>query len=126
MPENSPPKVFVSYAHESPEHKAWVASLATDLRRKGVDVVLDQWHLKLGADITLFVEGAIRSAERVLMICTPAYARKANEVSGGVGYERMVVTGEMANKIDTTKFICVLRSGDKRNQREINGDAASP
>jgi len=51
----------------------------------------------------------------VLLVCTPAYARKASEGSGGVGYERLVVTGEMAQKIDTTKFICVLRRGDKES-----------
>lgn len=109
----APPRVFVSYTHEDSEHKAWVASLSTDLRRKGVDAVLDQWKVTLGADLTLFMEEGIRGSDRVLLICTPVYARKANEGQGGVGYERLVVTGEIAENIATDKFICVLRRGTK-------------
>lgn len=112
---NTPPRVFVSYTHESPDHKRWVAALSTELMAKGVDVVLDQWELKLGDDVTLFMEKGIREADRVLLVCTPIYARKANEGEGGVGYERLVVTGEIASKIDTNKFVCVLRSGTKAN-----------
>jgi hypothetical protein len=109
----APPRVFVSYAQESPEHKRWVAQLATDLRAHGVDAILDQWNLQLGDDLTLFMERGIRTADRVLLVCTPAYARKANGGEGGVGYERLVVTGELAAKIDTNKFVCVLRAGTK-------------
>lgn len=108
-----PPNAFVSYTHENPDHKRWVAQLATDLRAHGVDAQLDQWDLQLGDDVTLFMEKSIRKSERVLLVCTPTYARKANEGEGGVGYERLVVTGEIADKIDTNKFICVLRMGTK-------------
>ncbi len=108
-----PPRVFISYTHETPDHKRWVAALGTDLRKNGVDATLDQWDLALGGDATLFMEKGIREADRVLLICTPTYARKANEGQGGVGYERMVVTGELAQKLDTTKFVCVLRAGSK-------------
>jgi hypothetical protein len=107
------PVVFISYTHEDSPHKAWVASLATDLRRKGIDIILDQWDLGLGQDITLFMEDGIRRSNRVILICTPSYARKANEGMGGVGYERLVVTGEIAKNIATEKFICVLKLGTK-------------
>src|SRR4051812_25164180 len=92
------PRVFVSYTHESPDHKRWVARLSTDLMSNGVEAVLDQWELKLGSDVTLFMEKGIREADRVILVCTPTYARKANEGEGGVGYERLVVTGEIASK----------------------------
>lgn len=108
---NGPPRVFVSYTHENPAHKRWVAQLASDLRGRGVDAILDQWDLQLGHDVTLFMEKGIREADRVLLVCTPSYARKANEGTGGVGYERLVVTGELAKQIDTNKFVCVLRAG---------------
>jgi len=104
-------RVFVSYTHENRDHKRWVLQLATDLCGNGIDVLLDQWELSFGDDVTLFMERGIRNADRVLLVCTPTYARKANEGQGGVGYERLVVTGEIATKIDTNKFICVLRSG---------------
>jgi hypothetical protein len=74
-----------------------------------VDAILDQWDLQLGADVTLFMEKGIRESERVLLVCTPTYCRKANEGEGGVGYERLVVTGEIAEKIDTTKFIFIIK-----------------
>jgi hypothetical protein len=119
----APPRVFISYTHESPSHKAWVSSLATSLRKGGIDAVLDQWDLPLGGDVTLFMEQGIRSATRVLLICTPTYKRKADEGAGGVGYERLVVTGELAKQIQTTKFICVLRDGD--DQASIPGFAAT-
>ena len=106
------PRVFVSYAHESPEHKNWVKTLAADLRRHGVDALLDDWKVVIGADFTLFMD-SIRTCDRVLLICTPAYARKANEGEGGVGYERSVITAELAANIDTSKFKCVLRDGTR-------------
>ena len=37
------PKVFISYSHDSPEHRRWVSELGAKLRRNGVDVILDQW-----------------------------------------------------------------------------------
>ena len=50
-----PPKHFISYSHDFAEHKAWVLKLASDLRRMGVDVGLDQWDLVLGQDVSLFI-----------------------------------------------------------------------
>jgi histidyl-tRNA synthetase len=38
----SAPSVFISYSHDSAEHKAWVLKLATDLRAAGIDASLDQ------------------------------------------------------------------------------------
>ena len=35
------PTVFVAYSHDSSEHKMWVARLATDLRRNGIEAILD-------------------------------------------------------------------------------------
>ncbi|WP_370457663.1 SEFIR domain-containing protein [Rufibacter sp. XAAS-G3-1] len=35
-------KVFISYSHDSNNHKDWVLQLATRLRLNGVDVILDQ------------------------------------------------------------------------------------
>jgi len=56
---DNPPKVFVSYSHDSEEHKAWVLQLSTRLRSNGVDVILDRWNLKLGSDIAHFMEKGI-------------------------------------------------------------------
>jgi hypothetical protein len=102
----SPPLVFVSYSHDSPQHKQWVAELAARLRREGgADVILDQWDTEYGDDLVKFMESGVREADRVLMICTTTYVQKANDGKGGVGYEAMVVTGEMVRDLGTAKFI---------------------
>ena len=107
----TPPRVFVSYAHESPAHNRWVKTLVKDLRGRGVDALFDEWRVPLGGDFTVFMD-SIRSCDRVLLICTPTYARKADEGAGGVGYERQIITAELARTITTTTFVCVLRAGD--------------
>ena len=98
------PKVFISYSHDSPEHKQWVSELSTKLRHKGVDAILDQWDLRLGDDPTLFMEIGVRDSDRVLVICTDSYVGKANAGEGGVGYERMIVTAQLVQNLGTNKF----------------------
>jgi hypothetical protein len=107
--EGSPPRVFVSYSHDSPTHKAWVAGLCTRLQQAEIDTVLDQWDLSLGDDITLFMENGLSNSHRVLVICTDEYVRKADAGEGGVGYERLILTSELVRNISTNKFIPVLR-----------------
>ena len=114
MAEN--PKVFISYSHDSPEHKRWVSELAARLRHNGIDAILDQWDLGLGDDITRFMERGIVDADRVLVICTDEYVSKANAEEGGVGYERMIVNAELVQNLGTDKFIPIIRqaSGKKK------------
>ncbi|MDE0553655.1 MAG: toll/interleukin-1 receptor domain-containing protein [Candidatus Poribacteria bacterium] len=104
-----PPKVFASYSHDSDEHKEWVLGLSCKLRENGVDVILDQWDLGAGDDITLFMENGVRDSNRVLVICTDTYVRKANAGEGGVGYERLIVTAQLAQDLGTKKFIPIIR-----------------
>ncbi len=109
MDETTPTKVFVSYSHDSPEHKRWVTDFSSNLVKNGIDVILDQWDLGLGDDVPKFMEKSVSSSDRVLMICTEPYVRKADDGVGGVGYEAMVVTGELVQNIGTSKFIPVMR-----------------
>lgn len=108
----SEPLVFVSYSWDGPAHKEWVAKFATRLQQDGVHVMLDRWHLPRGGDKAAFMEGSVVGSDFVVLVCTPAYATRANERKGGVGYEAMVITGELAEKIDGKKFIPVLRAGE--------------
>ena len=106
------PVAFMSYSWETTEHQDWVLALATRLVSEGgVNVVIDKWHLRFGMDKTVFMEDGIENSNFVLVICTPEYAAKANKRRGGVGYEAMIITGELAEDIQTTKFIPVLRVG---------------
>ncbi len=104
-----PPRVFISYSHDTSDHKRWVAELSTRLVSNGIDVVLDQWDLSLGDDLPKFMEKSVSESDRVLMICSEQYVVKADGGSGGVGYEAMVVTGELVRDLGTSKFIPILR-----------------
>ncbi len=106
------PRAFISYAHDSPEHMSWVLKLSSDLRAIGVDVVLDQWDLAPGQDVSLFMQKGISEADRAVLVCSSAYVSKSEKGVGGVGYERLIVTAEVVQSIDTTKFIPILRGSN--------------
>ena len=110
------PKVFISYSHDSPEHKQWVSELAAKLRRDGIDAILDQWDLGLGDDITRFMERGIVNADRVLVICTDKYVNKANTGEGGVDYERMIINAELVQNLGTDKFIPIIRQASRKEK----------
>ena len=111
------PRVFVSYSHDSQEHKRWVLEFSTRLRNVGIDASLDQWDLGPGDDIPHFMERNLLSADRVLMICTERYVEKANSGKGGVGFEKMIVTSDLMQSIDSNKVIPIIRQ---------NGGSALP
>lgn len=102
------PRVFISYSHDSANHKNWVLRLASDLRKHGVDAVLDVWDLKPGDDVARFMEH-LASADRVVIVCSKKYALKAAEGKGGVGYETMLVTAEILQDRGVVKFIPIFR-----------------
>lgn len=104
-------KVFISYTGESEEHKAWVEGLASRLRKDGVSATLDLWEIGIGDELPKFMEEGVRDHDRVLVICTPEYKRKADGRYGGVGYETSQITGEVLNDPKRGKFVPVLRKG---------------
>ena len=112
----NPPRVFISYSHDSSSHKEWVLSFATTLRNRGIDAVLDQWDLKPGDDLPHFMETQLESCDFALMICTETYVEKANAGSGGVGYEKMIMTSSMMSKIDSNKIIPIIRQDGGSNR----------
>ncbi|RPA57581.1 toll/interleukin-1 receptor domain-containing protein [Shewanella frigidimarina] len=105
----NPPRVFVSYSHDSAGHKKWVLDFATTLRNRGADAVLDQWDLKPGDDLPHFMETQLATADYVVMVCTEKYVEKANSGEGGVGYEKMIMTSSLLSKIDSNKVIPIIR-----------------
>jgi len=58
------------------------------------------------------MESNIVASDFVIIVCTPTYAEKGNKRDGGVGYEAMIITSQLAQRILQNKFIPVLRSGD--------------
>ncbi|BBO81575.1 hypothetical protein DSCO28_21410 [Desulfosarcina ovata subsp. sediminis] len=103
------PKIFISYSHDSAQHKNWVLNLASNLRENGIDAILDVWDLKPGDDVARFMEH-LASSDRVIIVCSEHYAQKAEEGKGGVGYETMLVTAEILQNRGVVKFIPILRN----------------
>lgn len=103
------PKVFISYSHDSNDHKNWVLRLASDLRKHGIDAILDVWDLKPGDDVARFMEH-LASVDRVVIVCSEQYSQKATAGKGGVGYETMLVTAEILQDRGVVKFIPILKN----------------
>jgi hypothetical protein len=82
MSEDKAPRVFVTYSHDSPEHKDQVLRFATVLRaRLGLDVHLDQWYDNKRRDWSLWAIEHLRDADYVLVIASPDYKRRADGVA---------------------------------------------
>jgi hypothetical protein len=103
------PSCFISYSWDDDDHMAWVHKLATDLREVGIETVLDQWNLQPGGNLPKFMEDAVYNSDFTVLVCTPNFARKANAASGGVGYEKNIVTGAIFGGAPPERFIPVLR-----------------
>jgi len=110
--EQRVPKVFISYSWDNEPHKRWVKEFAAGLRRDGVDVTLDQWHVRPGDQLPAFMEQSVRDNDFVLIICTPVYKRKSEARAGGVGYEGDVIQGEVFVHSNHRKFVPILRGDD--------------
>ena len=117
------PRVFISYSHDSPEHKRWVLELGRQLRHNGIDATLDQWALRPGADFIRFMEHGIMDFDRVLVICTDNYVKKANGRKDGVGYEVQIVSAQLVENLGINKFIPIIRqaSGKKKAPTCLEG-----
>jgi hypothetical protein len=109
------PTVFISYAWEDgteqEPHCAWVAGLARRIQESGAKVLLDQWNVAPGESLTQFMERSIEVADVVVVICTPAYAAKTRDGSGGVSYEQRIVAAEVLSGRRKLRVIPVLRLG---------------
>ena len=109
------PKVFFSYSWDDEAHKNWVLNLATKLRESGIDAILDQWELELGKPIPNFMENSLAKSDRVICVITPNYYNRPIEPNGGVGYEYSIISAEIMERIDTQKFIPLLKEGGNEN-----------
>lgn len=108
--QNAPisrPKVFISYSQSSPGHQERVRLWAERLLQDGIEVVLDIYDLKEGHDKYSFMERMVTDPEitHVLVICDRAYAEKADAKRAGVGTESQIISREVYEKVQQSKFI---------------------
>jgi hypothetical protein len=109
------PEVFISYRHESEEHREWVRKLAEDLRRNGINALLDQWELHLGDSIGDFGATAIFRSRAMLFLITPASvaAVEADERSRSVVKFEFQLANARRYKDGNFRIIGILRSGER-------------
>jgi serine/threonine protein kinase len=116
MPD-SPLRVFISYSHDSPEHKDRVLVLCDRLREDGIDAWIDQYEISPPEGWPRWCTAQVREAEYVLVVCSEIYERRfrGTEESGnglGVAWEGYVVAQELYDAGSrNTKFIPVLFPG---------------
>ena len=104
------PNVFISYSWDDNAHKEWVKSLADILLDNGVNAILDDYDTEPGDRLPHFMEEAVSKADKVLVICTETYKRKADKREGGVGYEAHIISSELITG-NERKIIPILRNG---------------
>lgn len=104
------PKVFISYSWSSPKHQGLVRSWAEQLASDGVDVVFDQYDLKEGQDKYAYMERMVTDASvtHVLVFSDKQYAQKADARKAGVGTESQIISKEVYEKVDQSKFIPIV------------------
>ncbi|MEM7155748.1 MAG: toll/interleukin-1 receptor domain-containing protein [Myxococcota bacterium] len=114
-----PIRIFLSYSGTSERHKGWVAELGIFLRQQGINARLDQWHLRRGMDMPQWMSNELSMADRVVIVSDARYTERADGRMGGVGWETMLIQGEMSGlSPDSTKYLVIVR--------ETEMDAGTP
>ncbi len=113
------PRVFISYSHDSPAHRALVLGLSERLRADGIDTRLDQYVNGTPPEgWPRWMLNQLDWAESVLVICTATYYRRfrgleAPGLGKGVDWEGAVITQTLYDaRSVTAKFIPVLFAAD--------------
>jgi hypothetical protein len=112
------PKTFISYSWTSQSHQNQIIEWAERLVADGVDVILDVFDLKEGQDKYTFMERMVTdpSVTHVLVICDKTYSEKADARKAGVGTESQIISKEVYDKVEQSKFIPVIAEVDMNGE----------
>src|SRR5947207_1817324 len=105
-------KAFISYCWEDEEHRAWVKALHARLRDlTDTAICLDQESVLPGDDVVRFMSEGMASSQFVLMICTPSYKTRFDQLARGVGLEAQQLLADLLLDRRQRCAIPVLRRG---------------
>ncbi|ONI70519.1 hypothetical protein ALI144C_48660 [Actinosynnema sp. ALI-1.44] len=99
------PRVFVTYSHESEEHKDMVHRFASFLQEEvGVHITLDLWSDRGRIDWSLWAMKALKTADFVLVIASPEYRRRADgdaapDEGRGAQFEAAMIRNELTRDL---------------------------
>ena len=109
--------VFISYSHDSDEHRKRVLALSERLREDGIETLLDQYVNGTPAEgWPRWMLNQLDAADFVLVVCTETYYRRfrGHEVPGkgkGVDWEGALITSDLyAARSRSLKFVPVFLS----------------
>src|SRR5207249_6981943 len=67
---------FISYSHDSNEHRSQLLSLANRLRSEGIDAQIDQYEESPPEGWPRWMDAWLRRAQYALVVCTETYRRR--------------------------------------------------
>jgi hypothetical protein len=106
-----PLRVFISHTANDEQDVEWVKDLALFLIDNGIQARLDRFHLRRGMDLPQWMCNELALAQKVIVVCDETYKQKADGRLGGVGWETMIIQGDVANlPPDSTKYQVVVRT----------------
>lgn len=103
------PRVFISYTGEDEENRNWVEKFAIKLRDNGVDARIDMFDLDYGTDLPQWMTDQLIFADKVILVCDEKYVERANSRKAGVGWETMIIQGDMLSSQNNKKYIAIVR-----------------
>src|ERR1700693_2196947 len=113
--QTPPPRVFISYSHDSREHADRVLALAQQLRRDGIEVELDQFYQNELQHWPRWCEERLRpeNSDFVLCVCTAEYKRRiegkvAADVGKGVFWEGVLIYNYLYHAKGNPRFVPLL------------------
>lgn len=116
MTEQSPLCVFISYSHDSDDHRQRVLALSERLRADGIETILDR-YVERGSPPEgwpRWMLNGLDQATHILCVCTETYYRRfrGQEVPGkgkGVDWEGALMTQSLYDaRSVSTKFVPLL------------------
>lgn len=112
------PKVFISYAWGTEEYQQKVLDFASRLKGDGISVIIDKWSMEVGNDTFSFMEKCVKDASIhfVIILLDPVYAKKADDRSGGVGAETQIISPNVYNDTEQSKFVPIVFERGKNNE----------
>ncbi|GAB3890288.1 hypothetical protein GCM10029964_061560 [Kibdelosporangium lantanae] len=118
------PRVFVTYSHDSPEHKELVLRFCTFLRAEaGLDVHLDRWYEDVRRDWSLWAIEQLAVADFVVVIASPGYRRRvdgwaAPDEGRGAQFEGAIIRDNLTRDLpsETRRVLPVVLPGRSVNE----------
>ena len=107
----NPPRVFISYRHDSEDHVDRVLELSDLLRSEGIDASIDFYESSPSQGWARWSLDELEAARFVLVVATKGYYdafRGRDGVGGNAAWQGFVLTSELFSKGDLSRFVPIV------------------